>query len=294
MSEPNKHPEPEELEQSTDTEEPSAADNEQALAEESESPDVVDLDSGEDEANEQEALEDEPGVDIELERVEMDDAEEGESTVAEESEPAAKSGDTEVVDAPRQPTKKPKEPQAPPIENPAQAKSVIECLLFTTVEPISINRLTKMLSPLEAKEVRGLIVSLQNEYDQRAGGLQIVEVAGGFQMATRTTFSPWVLQLHKNRKRPTLSPASLETLAIVAYKQPITRAEVDSIRGVDSSSIVRMLQDLELIKVTGHKEILGRPQLYGTTKGFLKVFGLNSLNDLPSITELKQKFGVQE
>ena len=119
-------------------------------------------------------------------------------------------------------------------------------------------------------------------------------MAGGYQMATRSSYSEWVLMLHKNRKRPALSPAALETLAIVAYKQPITRAEIESIRGVDSSGISRMLLEMEFIKVTGHKEIIGRPRLYGTTRKFLKAFGLNSLNDLPSISELKKQFGAQE
>lgn len=182
--------------------------------------------------------------------------------------------------------------KAPEIASPQQAKCILECLLFASIEPLSLQRLTNMMSPMSSNEVRSLIVALQGEFDQRNGGLQLVEVGGGWQLATRSAFGEWVLQLQKGRRRPTLSPAALETLAIVAYKQPITRAEVESVRGVDSSGIVRMLQDIELVKVVGRKEVAGRPGLYGTTKKFLLAFGLNSLNDLPSITELKEKANI--
>ena len=222
------------------------------------------------------------------EQSEPDQSEANEQPSADQAAAADAPASAQVVDAPSvRPKPAEKKMAAPPVQSLAQARGIIEALLFTTLEPLSLKRLSALLEPLAAKEIRGVILELQEEYDRRNGGLQLLEVAGGFQLATRAAYGDWVLLLHRHRKRPTLSPAALETLAIIAYKQPITRAEIESVRGVDSSSIARMLEEIEFVKVVGHKEIVGRPRLYGTTKKFLKAFGLSSLNDLPSIAELK-------
>lgn len=180
------------------------------------------------------------------------------------------------------------------LANIADARAVLEAYLFASNEPLAVNRLSKLMNNLQPRVVRGLLLELQMEYDNRAGGLQIVEIAGGFQMCTRPHLADWMFRMHKHRRRSALSPATLETLAIVAYKQPITSGEVEIIRGVDSGGTLRTLQDLNLIEVSGRREVLGRPQLYSTTLQFLKTFGLKSLADLPSIHELKNLFAEDQ
>jgi segregation and condensation protein B len=187
----------------------------------------------------------------------------------------------------------PAEHPLPQIRNIAQAKATLEALLFAATEPLPVQKISALLNDLETKTIRGLLLELQIEYNRSERGMQIVEVAGGYQMATRPEFAPWVRLLHRSRKAHSISPASLETVAIVAYKQPITRAEVDAIRGVDSSAIIRGLVEAGLIEVVGQKQVLGRPSLYGTTKLFLKTFGLKRLSDLPTIEELKKAYKVE-
>ncbi|MCD6386554.1 SMC-Scp complex subunit ScpB [Candidatus Sumerlaeota bacterium] len=181
----------------------------------------------------------------------------------------------------------------PKIKNLRQASSVLEALLFATTEPLSLARLEKLLG-LTQRTIRGLLLQLQMEYYRNSKGLQIIEVAGGYQMATRPECHPWVakLRISRTRNRESLSISALETLAIIAYKQPITRQEIDSIRGVDSSGIIKKLQELDLIKVVKKKPAPGRAYLYGTTKEFLRMFGLKSVKDLPSLGELRDLLGL--
>jgi segregation and condensation protein B len=176
----------------------------------------------------------------------------------------------------------------------AEARSIIEAFLFTTNEPLPVARISKLMNNLHPRTVRGLLLELQMDYDRRGGALQIAEVAGGFQMATRPQQSDWLLRLHKHRRRSPLSPATLETLAIISYKQPVTKAEIEVIRGVETTAPLYTLQDIGLIEVSGRREVIGRPQLYVTTEVFLKTFGLRSLSDLPSIAELKHLFAEEQ
>ena len=176
----------------------------------------------------------------------------------------------------------------------SEARSIVEAYLFTTNEPLSVARLSRLMNNLHPRTVRGLLLQLQMEYDERAGGLQIVEVAGGFQMATRPHYAEWLLRLHRHRRRSPLTPATLETLAIVAYKQPVTKAELETVRGVESTAPLRTLQEIGLIEVGGRREVIGRPQLYVTTDLFLKTFALKSLADLPTISELKHLFAEEQ
>ncbi|PKO18780.1 SMC-Scp complex subunit ScpB [candidate division BRC1 bacterium HGW-BRC1-1] len=176
----------------------------------------------------------------------------------------------------------------------AEARSIVEAYLFTTNEPLSVARLSRLMNNLHPRTVRGLLLQLQIEYDERAGGLQIVEVAGGFQMATRPHYAEWLLRLHRHRRRSPLTPATLETLAIVAYKQPVTKAELETVRGVESTAPLRTLQEIGLIEVGGRREVIGRPQLYVSTDLFLKTFALKSLAELPTISELKHLFAEEQ
>ncbi len=172
----------------------------------------------------------------------------------------------------------------------AQAKAVAEALLFSSSEPLSLKRLAKLMGEMNANDLRGILTQLSEDYQKDGRGIQLVEIAGGFQLATRPEYAEWILALHGQKRRSPLTGAALETLAIIAYKQPITRAEVDAIRGVESGGVVRTLLDLELIEVKGRKEVLGKPQLYGTSEKFLHAFGLRQLEDLPSIQELRERY----
>ena len=165
-------------------------------------------------------------------------------------------------------------------------KHVVEALLFTADEPLRTARIVGILSGVDGHAVRRAIKALQQEYADASRGIQIEEVAGGFRMLSNPEHAASVAQLHRRERRVRLSQAALETLAIVAYKQPIHRADIEAIRGVAVDSILRMLQDRGLVRIVGRAELLGRPFLYGTTRRFLETFGLKDLDDLPSVEEL--------
>ena len=165
-------------------------------------------------------------------------------------------------------------------------KNIIESLLFVSDTPLSIDRLKTILNDADGKEIRDTLHQLATEYENRNGAIYLCEVAGGFQIRTKSAYSEWIkLLLRPSPSR--LSQPALETLAIIAYKQPIIRADIEAIRGVAVGEVIRSLMYKGLVKIAGRAEILGRPMLYGTTKKFLEVFGLNSLKDLPKVEELK-------
>lgn len=172
--------------------------------------------------------------------------------------------------------------------------AALEALLFTSPDPLSLRRLCNALGDVSAQEVRDALTELTAEYEGQGRGFRIIEVAGGFQMATQERFAEYILRLGTKKKQSTLSGAMLETLAIIGYRQPVIRAVVESIRGVESSGVVRNLLDLGLIEVVGRKEVIGRPQMYGTTEKFLRSFGLRNLKDLPSIRGLREKLEAEE
>lgn len=169
----------------------------------------------------------------------------------------------------------------------ATLETVVESVLFASDEPLTPKRLVDIAEAGSVKRVRQCVKTLNKKY--RAGGFsfRIEKISGGFQMMTLPAFNPWISKLIKVRSDNKLTPAALETLAIVAYKQPIIRADVEAIRGVASGEVLRNLMYKGMVKIVGRAEILGRPMLYGTTKKFLDAFGLNNLKDLPKIEELK-------
>ncbi|MDZ7579653.1 MAG: SMC-Scp complex subunit ScpB [Deltaproteobacteria bacterium] len=166
-------------------------------------------------------------------------------------------------------------------------KSIIESLLFVSDEPLSIERLKTVLSPATANDIRGALHLLAQEHEVRQGGFQLKEIAGGYQFRTRPEFSEWITKLVQPRA-PRLSKAALETLAIIAYKQPVIRSDVEYIRGVDCGGVIRVLLERNLIRVLGRREIPGRPLIYATTKRFLEVFDLKDLKDLPTPQEIEE------
>jgi segregation and condensation protein B len=168
----------------------------------------------------------------------------------------------------------------------AQLKRIIEALLFSSERPVTATRLAEASDAADGRQVRSIVRELQQDYEERGAAFAIEEIAGGFQMLTRPEFAAHVSRLQGRQQQETLSKAALETLAIVAYRQPVTRASLEDIRGVGSGHILRALVDRRLLKVVGRAEELGRPLLYGTTRRFLEAFGLKSLADLPKRAEL--------
>ena len=166
-------------------------------------------------------------------------------------------------------------------------ESVIEAVLFASDEPLTPARLANIVET-GIKQVREQIGNLNAKYRTSKNAFRIERIAGGYQMLTRSPFNYWLKKLLRARSESKLSPAALETLAIVAYKQPVIRADIEVIRGVAVGEVVRGLMYKGLVKIVGRAEVLGRPMLYGTTKKFLEVFGLNSLKDLPKVEELKR------
>jgi segregation and condensation protein B len=165
-------------------------------------------------------------------------------------------------------------------------ESVLEAILFATDEPLTDGKLAGIVETT-TKQVRESIESLNAKYAAENHAFRIEQIAGGYQMLTLNTYNSWLKKMLRARSDNKLSPAAMETLAIIAYKQPIIRADIEAIRGVAVGEVIRSLMYKGLVKITGRAEILGRPILYGTTKKFLEIFGLNSLKDLPKAEELK-------
>ncbi|MDE0885145.1 MAG: SMC-Scp complex subunit ScpB [Myxococcota bacterium] len=168
-----------------------------------------------------------------------------------------------------------------------EERRIIEALILASPEPVNIPRIASILPGVSAALVKDRINELNTEYQEQDRAFEIWEVAGGFQIRTRAEFSGYVQKLRKDRPLR-LSQAALETVAIIAYKQPITRAELELVRGVDSGAILKSLLERRLLRLVGHREVPGRPLVYGTSKRFLEIFGLESLKELPSLRELEE------
>jgi segregation and condensation protein B len=163
----------------------------------------------------------------------------------------------------------------------------LEAILLAADEPLNPRRLAVLTGLPDAAEARRLVRKLQALYQQDGTAFQIDELAGGFQLLTRPEFHPWLLRLRRTGHDLRLSAAARETLAIVAYRQPIMRADIEAIRGVQCGEMLRQLMEKGLVRIAGRHQSLGRPVLYGTTRKFLQLFGLNSVRELPSAEELR-------
>jgi len=172
-------------------------------------------------------------------------------------------------------------------EDEITLESVIEAVLFASDEPLSANRLAG-ITETSIKQVNRHIDNLNKKYTSNKNAFGIEKIAGGYQMMTLSDYNHWLKKLLRARSDSKLSAAALETLAVIAYKQPVIRADIEAIRGVQAGELIRSLMYKGLVKIVGRAEVLGRPMLYGTTKKFLEVFGLNSLKDLPKVEELKK------
>lgn len=169
-----------------------------------------------------------------------------------------------------------------------EAKRILEALLLISEKPLELPQAQEVLGPeIQTARLRQLLTEMIQEYASSQRGLRIVEVANGFQLVTDPELAPYVQRLNRRVRSVRLSRPALETLAIVAYRQPITRVEIERVRGVDVAGVLETLLKIQFIRVMGRKEVVGRPLLYGTTKEFLEHFGLGRLENLPSLEELK-------
>jgi segregation and condensation protein B len=164
--------------------------------------------------------------------------------------------------------------------------AVIEALLFASETPLTAERMAEILPDTEKKEIVPLLEGLMREYEARGGGICLQEVAGGFQFRTRTDLALWIRKLKAGRPAM-LSPAAMETLAVVAYRQPLVKSEIDRIRGVDVSGALKGLLEKKIVRIVGRKDVPGKPIIYGTTRKFLEIFNLRDLSELPTLRELK-------
>ncbi len=172
----------------------------------------------------------------------------------------------------------------------AELKAIVEALIFASPEPLTPKMLFKLLADEPKEDVTAAIAALKADYESRPG-LQFVDVAGGYQIVTRSELHEWVRRLFHERSTEKLTVQGLETLAVIAYKQPITALEIGEIRGVNTSGVLTTLLERHLIKIVGRKNVVGRPFLYATTKEFLIRFGLNDLGDLPKIEDMADALG---
>jgi segregation and condensation protein B len=169
-----------------------------------------------------------------------------------------------------------------------ELKAILEAMLFVSSEPLSLTRFAAVLGDVTKAEIERMLKSLGEDLEQEGRGVRLAEIAGGYRLVTKQEYAPWIKRLDKVKSTAKLSRSALESLAIIAYKQPIVRSEIEEIRGVETSGVVRTLLERKLVRIVGRKEVPGRPIMYGTTKYFLEHFGLNDLSQLPPLREFKE------
>jgi segregation and condensation protein B len=169
-----------------------------------------------------------------------------------------------------------------------ELKAILEAVLFVSPEPVPIARLMSIVGTVSKAEVVQALEILRHDLDQHGRGIQLVQVAGGYRLVTKQEYGPWLKRMEKAKATQKLSRSALESLAIIAYKQPLVRAEIEEIRGVETSGVLRTLCERKLVRIVGRKDVPGRPIMYGTTKFFLEHFGLQDLSQLPPLREFKE------
>lgn len=172
--------------------------------------------------------------------------------------------------------------------------NIVLALVFSADEPITVRKLAAILEDVPASEIKNSLENWSRKFDDESWSIALERVAGGYQLSSRTQYAPYIARLYTGRRKLRLSKAALETLAIISYKQPITRADVEHVRGVGCGGVIGNLLERSLIRITGKARVLGAPFLYGTTQEFLEYLGLNSLKDLPSLEELEELLEREE
>ena len=169
-----------------------------------------------------------------------------------------------------------------------ELKAILEAVLFVSPEPVPVARLMSIVGTISKAEVVQALGILTHDLDQDGRGIQLVQIAGGYRLVTKQEYGPWLKRMDKARAAQKLSRSALESLAIIAYKQPLVRSEIEEIRGVETSGVLRTLCERKLVRIVGRKDVPGRPIMYGTTKFFLEHFGLQDLSQLPPLREFKE------
>jgi segregation and condensation protein B len=183
--------------------------------------------------------------------------------------------------------------EAAPVLPPQEVRAVLEALIFASPEPITPREIVRVMGGVPKEAWLAAIEELKAAYGQDGRGLQLVEVAGGYQITTRPEYNDWIRELLDPKSPTRLSIQALETLAVIAYKQPVTLPEIIELRGVRSGGVIKTLLEKRLVRITGRKEVVGRPMLYGTTREFLLHFGLKDLGELPKIEEFAEVLGEE-
>jgi len=216
------------------------------------------------------------------------------STVEQETGDISVAETASVIDGNGMPDNAAKEAAVEAVKSQAEAidaqelKAILEAVLFVSPEPVPVARLMSIVGTVSKAEVVHALGILTHDLDQHGRGIQLVQVAGGYRLATKQEYGPWLKRMDKAKAAQKLSRSALESLAIIAYKQPLVRAEIEEIRGVETSGVLRTLCERKLVRIVGRKDVPGRPIMYGTTKFFLEHFGLQDLSQLPPLREFKE------
>ncbi|MDD5005663.1 MAG: SMC-Scp complex subunit ScpB [Candidatus Omnitrophica bacterium] len=175
-----------------------------------------------------------------------------------------------------------------------ELKGAVEAIIFISERPVSAEEILNVLEGLDLETIKSIVEEIKKDYEQRNSGIKLIEVAGGYQMLTSPNYATFIKKFYKIKHAEKLTLPSLETLAIVAYKQPVTKVEIEAIRGVNVDGVIKNLIEKSLIRIVGRKEVVGRPFVYGTTRNFLEYFGLNSLQELPPVEDFVQSLSERE
>jgi segregation and condensation protein B len=216
------------------------------------------------------------------------------SMVEQETDGIALAETLSVIEGNGMPDDAAKDPGGETVNSQAEAidarelKAILEAILFVSPEPVPVARLMSIVGTVSKAEVVQALGILTHDLDQQGRGIQLVQVAGGYRLVTKQEYGPWLKRMDKAKVAQKLSRSALESLAIIAYKQPLVRSEIEEIRGVETSGVLRTLCERKLVRIVGRKDVPGRPIMYGTTKFFLEHFGLQDLSQLPPLREFKE------
>jgi len=216
------------------------------------------------------------------------------TTVEQETDDSAPAETASVIEGNGAPDNVAKEAGVEAMNSQAEAidarelKAILEAVLFVSPEPVPVARLMSILGTVSKAEVVQALGILTHDLDQDGRGIQLVQIAGGYRLVTKQEYGPWLKRMDKAKAAQKLSRSALESLAIIAYKQPLVRSEIEEIRGVETSGVLRTLCERKLVRIVGRKDVPGRPIMYGTTKFFLEHFGLHDLSQLPPLREFKE------
>ena len=216
------------------------------------------------------------------------------TTVEQETDDSALAETASVIEGNGAPDDVAKEAGVEAMNSQAEAidarelKAILEAVLFVSPEPVPVARLMSILGTVSKAEVVQALGILTHDLNQDGRGIQLVQIAGGYRLVTKQEYGPWLKRMDKAKAAQKLSRSALESLAIIAYKQPLVRSEIEEIRGVETSGVLRTLCERKLVRIVGRKDVPGRPIMYGTTKFFLEHFGLHDLSQLPPLREFKE------